>query len=179
MGCDILVDGYNVIKNNPMFQALQTKNLAAARDVLIKQLKNRYRHSIYRVTVVFDGNGAKEQRAYDDHICVIFSRHGETADRVIARLAVEARAKGQEILLYSNDGEVKQSVVEQGGRAHTTNQLTAHLNAAPKDVEIRAQHRQAMRRMYGIDPWYKAEDEYDPEPLGRKKKKKRSSRYRR
>ncbi|MBA2677127.1 MAG: NYN domain-containing protein [Ktedonobacteraceae bacterium] len=178
MGFDILVDGYNVIKNNLMFQMVEAKNLAEARNILIKQLKNRYRNTAYRVVVVFDGNDAREQTMYEDHICIIFSRHGETADRVIARLAAEAHQKGTGVALYSDDGEVKHNVTEQGGSAHTTHQLTQSLNAAPRDIAIRSQHRQAMRRVYGIDPAYKAEDE-NPSPgyRGRKKKGKSSRRH--
>ncbi|GAC1616840.1 MAG: hypothetical protein NVS4B9_06490 [Ktedonobacteraceae bacterium] len=180
MGFDILVDGYNVIKNNIMFQMVESKNLAEARNILIKQLKNRYRNTPFRVIVVFDGNDKKEQTLYEDHIRIIFSRHGETADRVIARLAAEARQKGSSVQLYSDDGEVQHNVVEQGGSAHTTHQLTKALNAAPRDVEIRSQHRQAMRRAYGIDPAYKPEDDEEPSygHRGKKKKGKSSRRHR-
>jgi predicted RNA-binding protein with PIN domain len=181
MGCDILVDGYNVIKNNLMFQMLEIKNLAIARDTLIRQLKNRYRQTAYQVIVVFDGNDAREQTRHDDHIRIIFSRHGETADRVIARLAREARGGGRDVLLYSDDGEVKQSVIEQGGTPQTTHQLTKRLNAAPHDVAVRGQHRLLMRKVYGIDPWYKIDDEMDcdPSPSGKfHGKKKKKPRYR-
>ena len=179
MGCDILIDGYNVIKKNPMFQMLEIKNMAVARDTLIRQLKNRYRQTTCQVIVVFDGNDAREQMRHDDHIRIIFSRHGETADRVIARLASEARHAGRNVLLFSDDGEVRENVTEQGGRAQTTHQLTTHLTAAPRDVAIRAQHRLQMRRVYGIDPWYKPDDDLDYPPSssgksrGKKKKKSR------
>ncbi|HTI15406.1 MAG TPA: NYN domain-containing protein [Dictyobacter sp.] len=181
MPSDILVDGYNVIKNNPMFKLVEAKNRAEARNVLVKQLKNRFRDTIYRVIVVFDGSGSREQTIYEDHICIIYSRHGETADSVIARLAAEARKKGNPILTYSDDGEVKQSVKDQGGKAKTTHQLTTALNAAPYDVATRAQHRIEMKRMYGMDPRYKyEEDEKDPyqKPSNSKKKKKGKSSHR-
>jgi uncharacterized protein len=117
MGCDILVDGYNVIKKNLMFQNLEIKNLALARDTLIRQLKNRYRQTPYQVIVVFDGNGTREQVDHDEHVRIIFSLHGQTADSVIVRLAAEARNAGREVILYSDDEEVKQNVVEQGRTA--------------------------------------------------------------
>jgi predicted RNA-binding protein with PIN domain len=178
MGCDILVDGYNVIKKNTMFQMLETKNLAVARDTLVKQLKNRYRHTMFRVTVVFDGNSPREQVSHDEHIRIVFSRQGETADCVIARLAAEARANGREILVYSDDIEVQQSVVEQGGKKHTTHHLTRYLNAAPQDVEIRARHRQAMRRDYGLDPTAKWKDDEEAPLDIRRKKRKKSRKHR-
>jgi predicted RNA-binding protein with PIN domain len=178
MGCDILVDGYNVIKNNSMFQMLETKNLAVARDTLVKQLKNRYRHTMARVIVVFDGNGAHEQVSHDEHIRIIFSRQGETADCVIARLAAEARAHNREIHVYSDDCEVQQSVVDQGGKKHTTHHLTNRLNAAPRDVEARAQYRLAMRHDYGLDPTAKWKDDEKTPPDIRRRKGKKSRKHR-
>jgi predicted RNA-binding protein with PIN domain len=178
MGCDILVDGYNVIKKNSMFQMLETRNLAVARDTLIKQLKNRYRHTTFRVIVVFDGNGPREQVYHDEHIRIVFSRQGETADRVLARLAAEARASGREILVYSDDIEVQQSVIEQGGKKRTTQHLTKYLNAAPQDVETRARHRQAVRHDYGLDPTSKWKDDDEIPPITRRKKGKKSRKYR-
>ncbi len=174
--CDILVDGYNIIKNNSMFQYMEMKNRAEARALLIKQLRNLFMHTTNRVIVVFDGDGAREQVSHEDHIRIVYSRHGETADKVIARLAAEAKQTGRTVSMYSNDGEVRQSVVEQGGTALTTRQLTSQLTAPPRDVAIRSQHRQAMRRIYGIDPSYKPED--DEEPPSSRKKKKKSSRHR-
>jgi predicted RNA-binding protein with PIN domain len=177
MGCEVLVDGYNVIKNNLMFRSLQTRSLAEARNVLIRQLKNRYRHAFQRVTVVFDGDGAYEQVSHDEHIRIIFSRHGETADSVIIRLASEARMAGREVEMYSDDGEIQQSVATKGGTVCTTGQLVTRLNAAPRDVASRSMHRQAMRRLYGIDPSYKPDDEREP-PRPHGKKKRKSSRHR-
>jgi predicted RNA-binding protein with PIN domain len=181
MVCDILVDGYNVIKNNMMFHALEIKNLANARDLLIRQLKNRYRHTEYQVIVVFDGDGNQEQVYHEDHIRIIFSRHGETADAVIVRLAAQARLVGREVETYSDDAEICENVQQEGGNTRTTGQLTQQLTRGPHGMVTRVMHRQAMRKMYGIDPMYKAADEEeDPAPYrGGKKKNKKGSRRRR
>ena len=161
MGHDILVDGYNVIKRDASFQALRVKSLADARQLLINQLASRYRHTPHQVTVVFDGDGAREQTTHDRRVRVIYSRSGETADSVIARLTASARAAGREVVLYSDDSEVRQSVSQQGGRIGSTDQLTKHLNAAPADLARLSQHRQQARRQYGLDPTQKYElDDY-------------------
>ncbi len=175
---DILIDGYNVIKNNAMFQFLEVKSRAEARALLIKQLRNKYLRSSDRIIVVFDGDRVKEQVSHEEHIRIIFSRHGETADSVIKRLAAEARRAGREVAMYSNDGEVRRAVSESGGQVHTTGQLTKQLTAAPRDVALRSAHRQWARRAYGIDPMYKGDDEPEP-PRSSGKKKKKSSRRRR
>lgn len=177
---DVLVDGYNVIKNNEMFRAMEIKNRAEARKLLIQQLYRRYRNEMCRVTVVFDGNGAKEEVRHEEHIRVIYSCYGETADRVIMRLAAQARADGHSVEMYSNDQEIRQRVVEHGGQTHTVRQLVTRLNAAPHDVAYRVAYRQEMRRAYGIDPWYKYEDDREPtsgQKQRKKKKKKKSSRH--
>ena len=128
--------------------------------------------------MVFDGDDTREWVGHDEHIRIIFSCYGQTADSVIVRLAIEARGAGRRVILYSDDEEVKQNVVEQGGTFLTTRQLVVRLNAAPRDVEIRSQHRQVMRRVYGIDPSYKPDDDLEPSPQVRKKKKKSSRRSR-
>ena len=175
---DILIDGYNVIKNNAMFQFLEVKSRVEARALLIKQLRNKYLHSSDTIIVVFDGDGAREQVIHETHIRVIFSRHGETADSVIKRLATEARKAGRKVAMYSNDEEVRRAVTEAGGQVHTTARLTKRLTAAPRDVALRSAHRQKMRREYGIDPMYKGDDEPEPHRSHGKKEKKSSRRRR-
>lgn len=176
MGRDILVDGYNVIKRAPSFQAVRAQSLAAARTQLIALLRNRYRHTPYQVIVVFDGNEPVEQISHEQRIRIVYSRHGETADSVIARLASGARAGGREVEIYSDDLEVQQSVVSQGGRTQTTTQLEREIYRAPRDIERRARHRVAIRRKYGLDtsPFGKdCDDEPPPRVPGKKKKRRR------
>ena len=174
---DILVDGYNVIKNNEMFKAMEIKEFSNARVLLIKQLHNKYRDTPHRVIVVFDGDGAREQVSHQDHIRIIYSCYNETADNVIKRLAAEGRKDGRDVVMYSDDEEVRQAVSEHGGSPLSTHELTTKLNAAPRDVAIRSAHRQAARRIYGLDPSRKDQDEEEPyHPSQHKKKKKR--RYR-
>ena len=175
MGHDILVDGYNIIKRDPSFQSLAAKNLAAARQLLIAQLANRYRHTPHQVIVVFDGNNASEQATQDHRVRIIYSCAGESADSVIARLATIARATGREVEIYSDDREVQQSVARQGGEIRSAGQLTHHLNAAPPGPARFARHRQQVRRQYGLDPAQKYhDDEYQPSRLSARKQKKAS-----
>jgi hypothetical protein len=173
VGREIFVDGYNVIQCAPSFQAARMQSLAAARDQLLALLHNRYRHTPHQVIVVFDGNETLEQVCHERRIRVIYSRHGETADSVITRLAASARAEGREIEIYSDDIEVRQAA-SPGGTAQTTAYLEHQVYAAPRDVERRARHRIAMRRRYGLDSNYIDEEEDEPpRSPGKKKKKKR------
>jgi len=105
---------------------------------------------------------------------IIYSRAGETADSVIARLAASARAAGREVELYSDDREVRQSVAQQGGTISSANQLTKNLNAAPADLARLSHHRQRARRAYGLDHTkkYELEDYQSPTSHHRKGGKK-------
>jgi uncharacterized protein len=174
VGREILVDGYNIIKNDPSLHATEVKNFAAARKLLIDLLVNRYRHTPHQVIVVFDGDGASEQVSHDRRVRIIYSRYGQTADRVIMRLAAEAHAAGREVEMFSNDGEIRAEVARQGGSVRSTGQLTSQLNTAPRDVALRAQHRIKMKRAYGLDPAYDPGDE--PEARKTKGGKKKHSR---
>ena len=175
VGRDILVDGYNVIKRDALFQALSAKRLADARQLLVDQLASRYRHTPHQVIVVFDGDGVREQSTQNRRVRIIYSRAGETADSVITRLATSARAVGCEVELYSDDREVRQSVSQQGGSVGSTNQLTKHLNAAPADLARLSHHRQQARRQYGLDPTQKYElDDYQPTSSHNRKRGKKT-----
>ena len=173
MGRDILVDGYNVIKRDLSFQSLGAKRLASARQLLIDQLINRYRHTPHQVIIVFDGEGASEQTLQDQRVRIIYSRAGETADSVIARLAASARAQGRDVDLYSDDIEVRQSVTKHGGNVGSTSQLSKHLTAPPVDLARLSRHRQQARRQYGLDPTqkYDGDEHQTPSSYGRKRKK--------
>jgi uncharacterized protein len=174
---DILVDGYNIIKNSPSLRALEAKNLEAARAALITQLVGRYRHTPHRVFVVFDGDGAREQVSHDRRICIIYSRHNETADSVIARLANEAHSGQREVEIYSNDSEVRQSVVQGHGRSYSVGDLTRQFNAPARDVEMRIRHRLAKRREYGLDPALDPDDEPAPRRSSKGGKKRSARRH--
>lgn len=176
MGREILVDGYNVIKNGTTFRVIEGRNLAAAREALIAQMVSKFRHTPHRVTIVFDGDGNNEQTLHDRRICIIYSRRDETADSVIARLAATMRAENREVEMYSDDGEVRFAVVSQGGIAHQTVRLTTHLNAPSRDIAVRHHYRERMKRRLGIDPNYDPDAESEQHTPRHKKRSSRKHR---
>ncbi len=177
MAREILVDGYNVIKNSEPFRSAQKHGLSHARTLLIKQLISKYRHTPHQITVVFDGDGVHEQITHEQRVRIIFSRRGETADRVIMRLAAQARETGCEVETISNDLEVRQSVAESGGATRSTSQLTHQLNAPPPDVGRRFRHRQKTIRDYGLNPALKDRDDEDFSRPGKGRKSSRRRKY--
>jgi predicted RNA-binding protein with PIN domain len=158
----ILVDGYNVIHRNPQFRPALAQSLESARALLIAQLAQRYRYTADQVVVVFDGAESHEHTDFDRQIRVIYSRRGESADQVIARLARAARAAGQEVQLFSDDRAVRAAIGMEGGRAETAHALGRHLYAAPPTLARRFQYQMRMRALYGLDPAVKLEDLEEP-----------------
>ena len=106
MSLHIIVDGYNVIRQSPVMSPLDRQDLQSGREALINNLSAYKRLKGHKITVVFDGNETAallENRDREKGIRIRFSRHGETADAVIKRMA--AREK-QKALVVSSDREV-------------------------------------------------------------------------
>lgn len=170
MGRDILVDGYNVIKRDTSLSRLEAKSQAVAREALITQLAQRYRHTPHAVTVVFDGASSTEQVMHERRIRIIYSRAGEKADQVITRLAALSAQNGREVELYTDDLEVRAAVSKEGGRPLATHQLTGQFNAPPAHQQRLVRHRQYVRAKYGLDP-NQGKDDDAWEPPRRTKRK--------
>lgn len=112
MKTKIIVDGYNVLKTTPQFASLQAQSLEVARDTLVNLL-NAKGH-IYDITVVFDAwntEFATQRESRVRNVRVIYTKRGERADQVIARLAASARA---DCIVVSGDSEVRSSALASG-----------------------------------------------------------------
>ncbi len=127
----IVVDGYNVIRRLPQLKGRESESLEAGRAALVEMLAAyRRARGHHRITVVFDGQGGTggpggAGRAAG--IAVRFSRPGETADRLIARLAQEGRAG---VLVVSSDREVARAAAAAGAAAASCEEFAARLEAA-------------------------------------------------
>lgn len=82
----IIIDGYNLIGRGKGLRG----NIAAKRKKHVEDLSQYHRITGYQVTVVFDArhsNELKERQEWVSGVLVIYSRPGEQADDVIAKLA--------------------------------------------------------------------------------------------
>lgn len=151
----IYVDGYNVIRNTPaLAQAERAGGLAAGRDALLAWLAPRYRHTPWRVVVVFDGDRAAESAQRWPGLSrgmVVFSRAGESADSVIARMAGVARAAGCEVTVISDDLEVREATSQRGATPARVDDLRRRLEEGPRLLRKRFTHQQAVRRILAGD----------------------------
>ena len=145
----ILCDGYNIIRNMPGLAAAERQGLEGGREALLGRLTAKYRHTPHRVVVVFDGDGPGEKtqpiRRWGRGQ-VVFSRHGESADAVIQRLARVERERGGDVEVISDDFAVRTAVASSGGQAQRVADLERALNAAPRHQAKLAKTRQYVRR---------------------------------
>ncbi|MFB3817335.1 MAG: NYN domain-containing protein [Candidatus Methylomirabilales bacterium] len=104
----LIIDGYNVIRQWPELAFLDREDLAAGRAGLLEALRAYRQAKGHRITVVFDGveqGGLAEGREQVAGIAVRYSRRGERADDLIARLVEEGR--GEAMVVVSSDHEVQ------------------------------------------------------------------------
>lgn len=130
MALHLLIDGYNVIRRSPELGRIDREDLERGREALLERLAAYRRLRPHRITVVFDGAGApgglpeRDRRA---GIRVLFSRGGETADRLIARLAHEER---EAVLVVTSDAALRRTVVAGGAEAVSAEDFAARLELA-------------------------------------------------
>jgi predicted RNA-binding protein with PIN domain len=126
----IIVDGYNVIRQWPELAMLDRADLQSGREALLRELQVYRRAKGHRITVVFDGReqgGFSEATGSAGGIGVRYSKRGETADLVIARLAAEG---GQGAVVVSSDREVAAAARRAGAAWLAAAEFVARIEAS-------------------------------------------------
>jgi len=114
MGLHIIVDGYNLIRQSAVMAPIDQTDLELGRQHLLDRLAAYKRLKGHQITVVFDGAtqySTFDQRDRQKGIKVRFSRHGESADAVIKRMA---RRENEKALVVSSDQEIVDFSAAQG-----------------------------------------------------------------
>ena len=108
----LIVDGYNVLRSGSRYRSMRH-----APDYTFEkynQVREALAGSEYRsVTVVFDGGDNPESAGKTQRIGVVkvvFSPYGSSADKVIERLAHDAREKNFEVLVVTSDATIQDTV---------------------------------------------------------------------
>lgn len=113
----LIVDGYNVLRSGSRYKRITSPDYTddtfnTARERLINDVVN-YAGRDYKAVIVFDGGsnqfsqGALERLG---DVQIMFSRAGETADKVIEKLAFDARERMIETLVVTSDATVQDTV---------------------------------------------------------------------
>ena len=122
----MIIDGYNFIGRQ---QGLRG-DLEVKRKKLLADLSRYQQIKGHPITVVFDGWRSGWEIEHEERvggISVIFSRQGEQADRVIARLA---REMGNVCVVVTSDREVQSSARASGGTAIYSGEFETRLRSA-------------------------------------------------
>jgi uncharacterized protein len=133
---NIIIDGYNLIRQSDLLRHYEKQSLEAGRRALILQLSEYKRKKGHEITVVFDGwdqGSAQEERDRQGNISIIYSRRGEKADDVIKRLADNS---SEEIIIISSDREIASHVTRRGKTALSSPDFEMLMNKAIAEPSI-------------------------------------------
>ncbi len=121
----LLVDGYNLLFQNPELRKVLERDLEEARKLLIDQLEEYAGKKNIRILVVFDGdikvNTRDESRSRID---VCFSKSPEKADPLIKRL-LEKTNKKKDLTVVTSDNEI----------SHYAKLCSVHVTSSQKFAE--------------------------------------------
>jgi predicted RNA-binding protein with PIN domain len=155
----VLVDGYNLIRNDPMLAAIEARSLEAGRRALVSRMLTSFDHLSNDITVVFDGANAPSPAPASERlgqVRVVYSRQGETADTVILRM-IAAEPAGRPLLVLSDDNELRTAAQRHGGivggaadrarpRPATVRTPATDSDDRPRSTDKKGNPRRAKRR---------------------------------
>ena len=131
----LIVDGHSVIFAWPELTKLHRRRSAAARERLIKCLRDYQDWTGVRVVVVFDGNGSGVSNSADPgDIQIFYSGRGQTADSIVERLASKYASKF-DVTVATSDTLERETVTASGAETISAEMLRSLV------AELRDQHR--------------------------------------
>lgn len=113
----LIVDGYNVLRSGSRYKRIDDPDYTddwfnAARDALVNDVIN-FAGREWRAIVVFDGGGnafsAGEAQTVGG-VRIVFSPAGQSADKVIEKLAYDAGKRGIETMVVTSDAAIQDTV---------------------------------------------------------------------
>ena len=113
----LIVDGYNVLRSGSRYRSIAEPDHTGdafnrAREALINDVAS-YAGREWHAVIVFDGGGnafSTGEAASVGGVRIVFSPAGSSADRVIERLARDARERLIETLVVSSDAAIQDAV---------------------------------------------------------------------
>lgn len=113
----LIVDGYNVLRSSSRYRSIRSLDYThdtfnRAREALFADVL-AFGGSYSSIVIVFDGGNNEFSTGKEERIGglrIIFSAQGSSADKVIEKLAWDARMKGIETLVISSDANIQDTV---------------------------------------------------------------------
>ena len=132
-----IVDGYNVINLWPELVALRN-DLSEARDRLVHILAEYGAYEKYDMTVVFDALFTADDERIEkvnQHLEVVYTGKGETADSYIERLAYDSVRMGREVHVVTSDGAEQSVILGAGAYRHPSGEFHRMVKRAKKEIK--------------------------------------------
>jgi predicted RNA-binding protein with PIN domain len=126
----LIVDGYNLIRQSPSLREVESRDLQMGREALINHLASYKRIRGHEITVVFDGwqaGSLTEKQQRQQGILVVYSRRHERADEVIKRMA---KKWGQAAMVVTSDREVANFAEMVGATAVSSEEFEGKMGVA-------------------------------------------------
>ena len=153
----LIVDGYNFIFN--FFKASKMKNdkLEILKNKLIDDLAAYNSQNDYDIMLVFDASKSENNSrssTFHDHIQVIHSRKGETADSVIEEI-VSRFSPDRKVIVVTSDYSQQKVVFGKNTIRRSSREFGLELKAAKLSIKNRIKKTKKMH--------YPIENRLDPE----------------
>src|ERR1041385_6658579 len=138
----VLVDGYSVLHAWPKLRKLGGRSLEQRRDALVRALRQYGDARHCRVTVVFDGYGAKHKPESVEPTAgmeVLFSETGKTADDLIERLVASVDHR-ERICVVTSDNMERQTVESLGAHSMSAESFEVEVESALQELARAVRH---------------------------------------
>lgn len=137
MSLHLIIDGYNLLFSTGMVEG--TGPLEGLRRELLQTLERYQAARGHRLTVVFDGardEPASTETSHAEHLRVVFSEPGETADEAIQQRVADAPT---ETIVVTSDRSLQRSASRSGVVVVSVETFAAKvrqaLSPSPEEVE--------------------------------------------
>lgn len=161
----LLVDGYNVLRSGSRYRQITGPDYTddsfnTAREALVNDVVN-YAGRDWRAIIVFDG-GSNEFSTGEAEtvggVRIMFSPAGQSADKVIEKLAHDARERGIEALVVTSDATIQDTVFGGGVDRMSANDFSWEMNNLLVENELDATPRVSRKNTVAdrIDPAVRA-----------------------
>ena len=136
MPLEIIIDGYNLIRQSDSLSWLDAQNLEQGREALLERLVEYKKVRNHPITVVFDGWGGfnlSSTRTRHEGITVVFTAQGQTADEWI-----QGRVRKVPYgAVVTSDREIKEHAERSGLAAISSHEFERRMETAlAGDIEI-------------------------------------------
>lgn len=162
----LIVDGYNVLRSGSRYRAVTDPDYTddtfnRARETLINDCVN-FSGRDWSAIIVFDG--AKNEFSQGEietvgGVRIMFSPAGQSADKVIEKLAHDARARNVETLVVTSDATIQGTVFGGGVDRMSANDFSGEIAMLYKEQENDALPRVSQKNTLAerINPAVKAQ----------------------